>query len=247
MRRLLPALVLLIIGISPLPPCLACLRDTADARAIQWSTLIVDAKLTSIGDQAPLASPYAYRVYQFQVTQTLDGKAPDGPVSVIRFFSPQGSGNSVCGMLTPDAVGKSFVLLLHAEADVPMGDSNSDPRTPALHQLHAFVLVYMAADSDLGTTGLDDLKQQISDTRQAEAAVTDADATLQAQTCAGAADDTEADQAEQALEQMGFKALPAIQKVYDSSDADGKQRLKEAIDALALPAMPVAQDEAPNP
>src|SRR5580700_7630572 len=104
MRRLLIGLVLLILAAQP---CLACLRDTADARAIQWSTLIVDAKLTSVGDPISLASPYSCRVYQFQVTQTLDGTAPDGPISVLRFFAPQGTGNTVCGMLSTDAVGKS--------------------------------------------------------------------------------------------------------------------------------------------
>ncbi|HTW93893.1 MAG TPA: hypothetical protein VMD30_03800 [Tepidisphaeraceae bacterium] len=244
MRRLLPALTLMIMG---LPCCLACLRDTIDARGIQWSTLIVDARLISVGDQTPLASPFSYRVYQFQITQTFDGKAQGKQISVIKFFSPQGNGSPVCGMLTPDAVGQSFVLLLRPEADVPMGGAKDDPRTPKVHALHAFTIVYMAAQSDLGSSGIDDLKGQISDTRQAEAAVTNDAATLQAQTLAGAADDTEADQAEQALEEMGFKALPAIKKVYDSADASGKDRLKPAIDALSLPSMPVEQDTSASP
>ncbi len=230
-------LVALLLAIAPLP-AFGCLRDSLDDRAVQWSSLIAMAKLSAIHDPQALTGPFQYQLYDFQITSTLDGSAKAGDaVSVVRFISgPNSQKSSICGQaFTDKQVGKEFLLLLRPEADLRWSesDSNSDPRTPQLHDLKAFVVVHLDLAYDLGSEGLDDAKYEISNVRAAEAQFKPDDAKLQVQTMINAADDTEESQAEQAIQDMGPKAIPTLRDALASADDDtAKARVNKMIRAL---------------
>jgi hypothetical protein len=97
--------------------------------------------------------------------------------------------------------------------------------------------VYGTGASDFTADAADDLKHTIADVRAAEAQMSMDEARTQAITLAGAADETESAQAEHALLDMGYKALPAIIAVCDSSDQAGRIRLAPVIHDLSLPTL----------
>jgi len=230
--------------------CRACLRDTLDDRAIQWSSLIVLAKLDAVGKPQPFdpaaTQPSAgmYQVDDFEITATLDGAGKPGDhVSVIRFIADADSAkNTECGQqLTGSQVGKSFLLLLRPEADLSWdttGDQ-ADPRTPQIHGLKAFAVVHLDSTGDLGTEGLANAKFAISSTRAAEAQFNSEDAKVQVQTLVNAYDDTEEQQAEQAVMDMGPKALPILKDALAKTDDAQKVRLQKVITAVAPPPLSV--------
>jgi hypothetical protein len=224
-------------------PAFGCLRDSLDDRAVQWSSLIVMAKLSAVHDPQALSDPIQYQLYDFQVTSTLDGPAKAGDtVHVVRFISgPNSQKSSICGQaFTDKQIGKEFLLLLRPEADLRWSesDSNPDPRTPQLHDLKAFVVVHLDLAYDLGSEGLDDAKYEISNVRAAEAQFKPDDAKLQVQTMINAADDTEESQAEQAIQDMGPKAIPTLRDALASADDDAaKARVNKMIRALSPPSL----------
>jgi hypothetical protein len=229
--------------------CTACLRDTLDDRAIQWSSLIVMAKLSAVGKTVPLtpsAQPSAgmYQVCDFEITACLDGAGKVGNhVSVIRFVADADSAKSTeCGQkLTDSQVGKSFLLLLRPEADLAWDTSGgqADPRTSQIHDLKAFAIVHLDSADDLGAEGLANAKFAITSTRAAEAQYSPADAKVQVQTLVNAYDDTEEQQAEQAVMDMGPKALPILKDALAKADDSGKARLEKVIAAVAPPPLSV--------
>ena len=92
---------------------LACLRPTLDERAIQWSTVIAEARLESIGDVVD-----ARQAYTFKLGDVLDGPLkPGNVVRVVRVFSDGASpsrcpvtlkGKQVGDWTTYDAKGKVY-------------------------------------------------------------------------------------------------------------------------------------------
>jgi hypothetical protein len=243
--RLLTTMVVLLLALNHRTA--ACLRATLDARAVQWSTLIVQAKLSAVGPLKDLSAAstrqsihaWRYQTYQFEVLFVLDGSAKVGQtVTTVRFVSPDASSDSSeCGQsLTSDQIGKSFVLLLRPEADVSWSTAaaSADARTAQIHDIKAFIVVHLEGADDLGADGLADLKNTISDTRTAESQFNPAQAKIQALALAQAADDTEADQAEHTLLEMGPKALDAIQSVLANTATDlGKTRLTRVIKSIS--------------
>jgi len=241
-------------------PSAACLRDTLDDRAVQWSNLIVVAKLSAIRSPLPLTSPTtqladslklspikSLQLYDFEITAVLDGaKRPGDTVSIIRFLTePDTQKNSVCGQqLTSSQIGKSFLLLLRPETDLRWSDTPNqpDPRTAQVHELKAFAVVHLESMDDLGAEGLADAKYTISSTRQAEAQFNADDAKVQVQTLMSAADDTEQDQAEHAILEMGPKALPALNHALATADDVGKTRLQKIADAISPPTITAAME-----
>jgi len=234
------------------------LRSSLDDRAVEWSTLIVQCKLLSAAD--PVALPSAastrpageYQVFQFQVGQCLDGQAKAGDqIPVIRFIEAGNDQTTLCGQgLLKEQIGKSFVLLLRPQDQVRWSKNRSDPdpRTLQINDLKAFVIVHLESADDLGKEGLADLKYTISDTRAAEAAFDKDDAKVQAQTLVGAADETEADQAEHALLEMGPKALGVLRSVAANASDAGRARLDRVIEAVSPPPITAAQEaDAPGP
>jgi hypothetical protein len=234
---------------------MACLRDTLDDRAVQWSKLIVVAKLSAIHTPVSLSSPStqpavnsagSFQLYEFEITSVLDGKKPSKTASIIRFLTePDAQKNSVCGQqLTAAQIGKSFLLLLRPESDLRWSDTANapDPRTAQLHKLEAFSVVHLESTDDLGAEGLADAKYTISSTRQAEAQFNPDDAKVQVQTLINAADDTEQDQAEHAILEMGPKALPVLNQTLSGANDLSRARLQEVIDALSPPAITTATE-----
>ncbi|MDP9173416.1 MAG: hypothetical protein M3O30_06065 [Planctomycetota bacterium] len=228
-------------------PGRAGLTANPDAKAVQWSTLIVNAKLISIADPVPLGDSAStqpasgiteYRLYAFEVTDVLDGAAKTGDrISVVRFVKGPDDSTECNQSLAGDQVGKQFILLLRPEADLSWSRSGSDadPRTSQLHDLKAMAIVYLVTPDDLGGDGLSYLKTTISDTRDAESKFSTENARAQAQTLANAADDTEAEQAEHTLVEMGPKANSVLAEVAAKANDVGKARLHRVLDDVMPP------------
>jgi len=62
------------------------------------------------------------------------------------------------------------------------------------------------------------------------------------QTLIRAADDTELDQAEHAILDMGPKSLPALDHALSAADVIGRARLQKVIDAVSPPTFTAAMD-----
>jgi CBS-domain-containing membrane protein len=99
------------------------------------------------------------------------------------------------------------------------------------------MIVYLESMDDIGSDGLDDAKYTISSTRAAEAQFSADDARTQAETVINAADDTEQSQAEQALLDMGPKALPVLKDEMGKAGDVEKERLRKVIDAVSPPSI----------
>jgi hypothetical protein len=251
---------MLIVLAATCRPSVACLRDSLDDRAVQWSKLIVVAKLSSIHSLVPLTgattqpagelkSSYvkAFQLYDFEITAKIDGaKNPGDHVTVIRFMAePQMQKNSICGQqLTASQIGKSFLLMLRPEADLQWSadENQPDPRTAQVHYIKAFVVVHLESLDDLGADGLAEAKYTVTSTRQAEAQFNADDAKVQVQTLIRAADDTEQDQAEHAILEMGPNALPMLTSALSTADDASKARLQKVIDAVSPPSLVAAME-----
>ncbi len=207
--------------------CVACLRATPDKRAIQWSDLIVHAKLKSI----PTLDAEQHEVYDFDVADVIDGSLKSQQTITAIHIVPGGLPDSCSGHLTPEDIGKPYLLLLRHQT----GNGN-------------FVIVTIAPVDSGDPAAAEAFKQLVAETRKAEAAVTPALAKAQATAFADAEDDTEAEQAEDALRQMGSKAIPAIWEAASATSQMGKSRLNKLIDELTPPneiAKPATQTTEP--
>jgi len=125
----------------------ACLRDQIDARAIQWSSQIVEAKLVEVSERiemkaviikpkagttgSEVSAVYYYRVYSFEVEKVIESAGnsmkPKYRFEVLRFFGKIDDANAAAvpavahpcaDTLSRAAMGHSFVLLLKHEQDV---------------------------------------------------------------------------------------------------------------------------------
>jgi hypothetical protein len=209
---------------------LACFREQADRRAIQWSDAIVHAQLIATAvDHAGGASDGGgggnRAVYDFRVIDSVDGPlVPNAAVRVLQ-VTPPGLTADPCGQrLTSDDVGKRFLILLL--------------RRPSMGDGVPYVLVTVAA-ADTDPSAIAAFAQLVADTRKDERSLMPDQARAQAQTLAGAQDDTEAEQAEQALRDMGPKAVPGIRQVLDAAvtSNQGKAQLAKLIKELLPPAI----------
>jgi hypothetical protein len=241
----------IVIGLYRLP-LQACLRTSLDDRAVEWSTLIVMGKLTAIHDPQRITSittrpsdkakpeSIEFQTYDFEVTSNIDGAAKTGDaIQVIRFIADaSGAKNSICGQtFTPRTVGKLFFLMLRPESDLKWSEGGSDPRTRELHALGAYYVVHLELASDLGNDGIEDAKYTVTSTRAAEAQFKADDAKLQAQTLVNAQDDTEENQAEHALLEMGPKAIGALTAYKSEVDDQGRTRIQKVIRQLSPPSI----------
>lgn len=259
MRFMSPSRVVAIVIIGLLLasslPAPACLRDALDDRAVEWSTLIVMAKLTAVHDPQTIASittrpsgnsnsptSTQFQTYDFQVTANIDGQSkPGDSLHVIRFITDADTAkSSICGQaLNPRMVGKSFFLMLRPESNLHWSDREKgpDPRTPELHALNAFMIVHLELASDLGPDGIDDAKYTVTSTRAAEAQFKADDAKIQVQTLVNAQDDTEESQAEHALLEMGPKAIPTLTAYASQLDEEGQARIQKVMRELSPPSI----------
>jgi hypothetical protein len=170
-------------------PLLACLSTSADTKAVQWSTVIVQAKLLSIlvgsGTEAAIRPGTAddkrpeYAFYQFLVSDVYDGTVKAGDsISVARLIHRGVDDESDCGQkLSKEQIGKSFVLLLwpsdalgKRQFDFASGKPKADG--------DEMEIVYLSSVEDVGTDGISYLKTTIAETRDAEAKFSAEDAKL---------------------------------------------------------------------
>jgi hypothetical protein len=188
----------------------ASLRPTADRRAIQWSDAIVHAKLGRIVDSAN-------NVYSFTITDAIDGSLKPADQITVRDLQAPSADSPPAPPLTTDDLRKNFRLLLRQKPD------------------HTYIAVNIAPSDPSDTEGSDAFKQLVEETRKADASLTDDQIKTQALAYANAQDDTEAEQAQDALEQMGPKAVPVIREAMTGVNDIGKQRLETVIKDLTPP------------
>jgi hypothetical protein len=243
----------------------ACLRTIPDERAVQWSSAIVEAKLVAVGERVELAKfevaaerrgapkstqTYWYRLYTFEVNESLDGTVKKGQkISVARFFGLIESPLTVCSQqITRANIGKSFVLLLRPEADTPLNtgqllQTRKDPRTPKLHQAKAYVTVFVSAKDDFTADQKSDLKKTIAATRKAESAGTPAKLKQTVDQLMAANDESKVTQSRDALIAMGPKVATPLKLVMEKQDEVGKARLEKVLAELLPPAVPIVMEK----
>jgi hypothetical protein len=224
----------------------ACLTANIDKRAVQWSTAIVQAKLTSLGDKIdlPASDPattrpsgrptaIAYRIVSFEVTDNVDGTPQPGDVVKALVLIGGRPGDGICPALLPESIGKKYILLLRpfeqTSLDVPDNTPLSIPRG-------AMVIVSQLGESDMNAETMNDLKTFVVKTRAA-APMNNDQLTAQVDAVATAHDETEADQTEKAIEEIGPDAVPMLQARLASANDAGKTRLKRLISDLSPPAL----------
>lgn len=220
----------------------ACLRASLDDRAIQWSTAIV--KATFVAQKEPAAGQNAALglvASTWKVTQSLDGPLkPDAEITVLTFPSTDPEHPSSACQELPGK-GKTDVLLLR-----PAKDCEFAVRTDASKiEGDPYVIVYRLTDEEATDETVKDLQQRIDTVHKADAAFSDKDAKFQAETLANAVDETEADDADKALVQMGPKALPAVKEQLPKANPAGKTRLQRIIDELSPPPADTEKRAAP--
>ena len=225
----------------------ACLTANIDKRAVQWSTLIVQAKLSSLGDKLdipgadgsvkrPSGRPnaVAYRVVSFEITDVVDGVAAPGDVVKALVLIGGKPGDGICPALLPDSVGKKFILLLRpfeqTTLDLP------DIQTPLNIGLNTMVIVSQLGEADMNSETMNDLKAFVTKTRSAAPPSADQLA-AQVVTVASAHDDTEATEAEKAIEDIGPSAVPMLEDRIKTANDAGRTRLRHLIDDLSPPAL----------
>jgi hypothetical protein len=243
----------ILLGLAFLPPGAdACLRDTLDTRAVQWSHLIVRAKLEEPGKPvalaaspatAPAVTPEGYVISTFQVSEVLDGAAApvSQPIRVLRLASSKAKPSNCPVSLSGKKAGESFILLLRRCDQTELAGVASGV-IPEEARRDAYVLVHaLGAEADAGAVA--DLKQMIKDVRSAEEAATDQAIGPQVDALASAADETEAEDAHKALLELGPKALPALRAKGDDSSINdtGRTRLRGVIEELAPPPLAAEQ------
>jgi hypothetical protein len=242
--RVLAGMAIVVSSCLPAP---ACLTTTLDAKAVQWSTLIVQAKLVAVGAPISLASSgsttqpsgLGYQTYDLEITLVMDGSAKVGDrIQIIRYLNLDVADATACGQnLGKDQIGKLMVVLARPQGDLQWSNDTAvaDPRPQEVKDLKALAVVNLQSASDMGADALADLKGLITDVRADEAQFNSADAQAQAATLAHAADETEAGDAEHTLVQMGPKALPAVRRALHEADKSGQGRLQRVIDEISPP------------
>jgi hypothetical protein len=192
----------------------ACFRPSPDKRAIQWSTAIVHAKLRGVA----AGGAGGGEQYQIEVVSVLEGTPKTGQILSAKHTIPSGNRELCAGVLTNDDADKTFLVLLR----------------PGAHEGDWQVVTDAPLDT-ADPTAAEAFKQLFAETRKAEAGLTDDQVKAQALALANAEDDTEAQQAEDTLIDMGPKALPAVRAMLDSTTSAGKRRLEKIIKELTPP------------
>jgi len=231
-------------------PTLACLRPTMDERAVQWSTAIVKAKLVSIGPRTSLGqiaerqgprgalgqvtTTFAYRVYEFDVIDSLDGPLKKGQkVPVVRIFAVTDASIVGCAQhLTQAAKGRTFLLLLR-----PLGDFDLEMPTQVKRPdvKGGMVVVHLEPVEALKKDALSDLGDKIVQARSGEADATPANIQRRIQAVLKAPNDAKAEPAIRALIQMGPKVVPAVQKAEEKVPPAVVGRLERVVGELVCP------------
>ena len=247
------------------PDAAACLRDAPDARAIQWSTVIVEAKLTAVDEpveltrlkqaepgQAELVHVYSYQLFTFDVTDVLDGRvrrAQDLKVVMFagRLQQPDPDRLPCSQHLRGEQIGRSFILLLRPQRDLriqaaTVAPAASDFRTEALHKLNPYAIVNLIPREEIDADEKAALKQLIGDTRKVEREYSAQKARQVAERVASTAETPESQAEADELLAMGPRAIPEMTRVWNNlrGPRSGRDRLQALIAELTPPPIPVA-------
>jgi 3-phosphoglycerate kinase len=98
------------------------------------------------------------------------------------------------------------------------------------------VIVSQLGKADMNSETMNDLKAFVTKTRSAPAPANDQLA-AQVETVASAHDDTEAADAEKAIQDIGPSAVPLLQERIKTANDAGRTRLRHLIDDLSPPAL----------
>lgn len=232
----------------------ACMRPAADERAVQWSTAVVEARLGSIGPETKLGDvqerrgalgalgvatvSYFCRTYTFEVTRSLDGPFKVGEkVPVVRLFSrtqepPIGGGGGCAQHLSPEGVGKEFLLMVRAlsefKAVVPNGVKPPDVKG-------AMWVVHLEAKDSVKPEAMRQLMTTIEGVRAAEQQYDPARADRMILQIQSTVTDAQAGPSVRALERMGLKVLPAVQAAAMKVNGAARTRLLGVVNDLTPP------------
>ena len=233
----------------------ACMRPQLDERAVQWSSAIVEARLSSISADVRIGqiqerqgalgvlgvstTSYFYRTYDFRVIRVLDGTMKKGDsFPVIRLFSQveaQGAQQpGGCGQhLAPDSVGKEFLLLVRPLSEskiiVPNGITPPDVKG-------AMWVVHLEPMESVSPAILSGLETTIASVRAARDQATPQQVDHLIGQIAGAGTETRAGPSVRALERIGPSVIPAVQKAAAAqTDAQARDRLVQVVSDLTPP------------
>ena len=245
-RLLLPLLALLYYALVLPSTSRACLTANIDKRAVQWSTLIVQAKLSALGEKVDIAgadgsatrpsgrpNAVAYRIVSFEITDVIDGVAAPGDFVKALVLIGGKPGDGICPALLPESVGKKFILLLRPFEQTGLDLPDNTPLTVGPGTM---VIVSQLGEADMNSETMNDLKAFVTKTRSAAPPSNDQLA-AQVETVASAHDDTEASEAEKAIEDIGPAAVPMLEERIKTANDAGRTRLRHLVDDLSPPAL----------
>ena len=248
MARVIPITVGVLLGLI----CVAnaCMRPEMDERAVQWSAAIVQAKLVSVGPKVDLGqiqerqgfggtlgiatTTYFYRLYQFTVTGSLDGRLTAGDkFAVIRLFSITENPTIGCAQhLSHSGIGKEFLLLLRPLSDYQMIAPNGIKKPDAKG---AMTVIHLEPMDQLKEEDVKALKRRIQGVRAAEKQMSPATVQRLITSVEKARDDAGAEVSERALEHFGPKVIPAVQAAAEKAKPNAQSRLLQVVGELTAP------------
>jgi hypothetical protein len=238
---------IVLVGLTCLVPTVAAaagLTLVADPRAVQWSTQCVTATLISQGGPKAVTADGSIGacINEFRIRSVIDGKiAADTIVRTMTLVRMPG------GQPDPDLkIGSDYVLLLMplsgASIALPAGTELRLPRG-------IMVAIYEVAEHDLQAERRQELDRVIRETRAT-------DATVNPDLVRGAVaaftnphDDTERDQSEKLIYEIGPRAVPELERQLSARPAPSgaaESRIRQAITDLSPPPLRV-QDANANP
>lgn len=229
----------------------ACMRPEMDERAVQWSSAIVQAKLVSIAPPVDLpgqtqerqgprgtlgvaTTTYSYRVYQFEVIDSLEGPYKTGDsIPVLRLFSRSENSLLPCEQhLTKDGVNKEFILMVRPLAEfkyvVPEGVKRPDVKD-------AMSVVHLEPVDNLKPDAIAKLKRTIQGVRAGEKQITPETVQRLIKSIQKAPNDARAEPSIRALERMGPRVMSDVQAAADKARGEPQARLLRVVSDLTPP------------
>jgi len=191
-----------------------------------------------------VVAPEGFVVNTFEVIEALDGTtSPGQQIHVLRLVSSKAKSTTCSAALSGKHEGDTFILLLRPLDQTELGGVTPDA-IPKDSRRDAFVVVHAIAATEADSGAVADLRQMIQDTRRAEAEATPDAIKAQVDAVANAADETEADDAQKALLELGPRTLPALRAIIDgtSVNSTGRTRVKKMIDELSPPPVPAEKE-----
>jgi hypothetical protein len=217
------------------------------------------------GTKSPeISAVYWYRVYSFEVQRVIDAGGaslkPRHRIEVVRFFgkadrpsavgptSKPSAADHCATRLVRDSVGQTFVLLLRPEQDIKIQKppvwsdaKNLDPRDGEVHGLRAYAVIHSVPREEATDAWMANLRKVLSETRAAERKVSDNQIKKHVQTIVAAMSDQEAQEAIDALQRVGYKAVGHIKSARDKKETppDAKDRLARLAIEISPPPLPI--------